>query len=82
MPMPLIAGDTFTDTSVNWASKPGFELVIPEAAEPAKEAPATATPDDLKAMGWKAAKAYALEHYGVRARGWSELIREYTMLRG
>ena len=82
VPMPLQPGDTFTDTSVNWSTKRDFELVIPAAGIPPEELPTTLEPDALKEMSWSEAKAYALEHYGIRARGWKELIREYAQLRG
>ena len=82
VPMPLQPGDTFCDTSVNWATKADFELVIPEAGILPEELPTTLEPEALREMGWKEAKAYAFDHYGIRARGWNELLREYAQLRG
>lgn len=76
---PLNTGDTFTDTVVNWASKADYELVIPHTPP---DEPATMSPSELKSLSWAEAKAYALEHYGIRARGWKELVREYKMIRG
>lgn len=72
----LQPGDTFTD-SRNWAKeRHDFELVE------ARPEPDTLTVDQLRALSWADARAYALDHYGIKARGWRELTREYELARG
>ena len=42
----------------------------------------TLSPEALRSLPFSAAKAYALDAYGIKARGWDELIEEYTEARG
>ena len=55
---------------------------VPVVAEPVVEDVRTLSPVALRSLPFSAAKAYALDAFGIRARGWDELITEYTEARG
>lgn len=52
-----------------------------EVIEPVEDV-RTLSPEALRTLSWKAAKSYAFDAFGIKARGWSELIEEYTAARG
>jgi hypothetical protein len=62
-------------------------VVLPELIEDAPilvDGPAVPTldPEELRELKFADAKAYAFDMYGIKARGWAELIAEYTEARG
>lgn len=50
--------------------------------EPVIEDVRTLSPDVLRSLPFSAAKSYAFDAFGIKARGWDELIAEYTEARG
>ena len=50
--------------------------------EPEPVAARTLSPEAVRSLSFSAAKSYAFDAYGIKARGWDELIAEYTEARG
>jgi hypothetical protein len=57
-------------------------VIEPVAVEPVIEDVRTLSPEALRSLPFSAAKSYALDAFGIKARGWDELIDEYTTARG